>query len=71
MKTIATVIGTLAPATAFTAENAPAGDVGIFVWIFLGFFALIIAGQLIPAAMLITRLVKRISTRTEAKTETK
>ncbi len=71
MKTLATLIGTTAPAMAFAAENVAAGNDGIFVWIFLGFFALIIVGQLIPAVMLITGLVKGITTRTEAKNETK
>ena len=30
----------------------------LFVWIFLGFFAMVIVGQLIPAVMLIIGLVK-------------
>jgi len=58
MKTLATLIGTMAPVTAFAAANAPSGDDGIFVWIFLGFFAMIVVGQLVPAAMLIIGLVK-------------
>ena len=71
MKTLAALIGTIVPATAFAAENVPAGNDGIFVWIFLGFFALIIVGQLIPAVMLIIGLVKGITARTEAKNETR
>ena len=71
MKTLATLIGTIAPVTAFAAENAPAGDDGIFVWIFLGFFALIVVGQLIPAVMLIAGLVKGITAKSEAKSEEK
>jgi hypothetical protein len=69
MKTLATLIGTIAPATAFAAENAAAGNDGIFVWIFLGFFALVVVGQLVPAVMLIIGLVKGITAKTEAKTE--
>jgi hypothetical protein len=69
MKTLATLIGTIAPATAFAAGNAPAGDDGIFVWIFLGFFAMIVVGQLIPAVMLIVGLVKGITAKTKEKNE--
>lgn len=71
MKTLAALIGTMAPATAFAAENAPAGNDGIFVWIFLGFFALIVVGQLIPAVMLVIGLVKGITSKSEAKSEAK
>jgi hypothetical protein len=69
MKTLATLIGILAPATAFAAANAPATDDGIFIWIFLGFFALIVVGQLIPAVMLIIGMVRGITAKTEAKVE--
>ena len=69
MKTLTALIGTMAPATAFAAANAPAGNDGIFVWIFLGFFALIVVGQLIPAVMLIVGMIKGITAKTEAKTE--
>ncbi|MDD2737188.1 MAG: hypothetical protein PHF56_24910 [Desulfuromonadaceae bacterium] len=69
MKTLATLIGTIAPATAFAAANAGAGNDGFFVWIFLGFFALVVVGQLVPAVMLIIGLVKGITAKTEAKTE--
>lgn len=65
MKTLATMIGTMAPATAFAAANVPAGDEGIFVWIFLGFFAMIVVGQLVPAVMLIIGLVKGITAKTK------
>ncbi len=69
MKTLAALIGSMAPAAAFAAENAPAANDGIFIWIFLGFFALIVVGQLIPAVMLIIGLVKGAGARTEAKAE--
>lgn len=67
MKTLATLIATMAPATAFAAANATAENEGIFVWIFLGFFAIIVVGQLIPAVMLIVGMVKGITAKTEAK----
>jgi hypothetical protein len=69
MKTLATLIGIIAPATAFAAANVPAGDDGFFVWIFLGFFALIVVGQLVPAAMLIIGLVKGVTAKKKVKAE--
>lgn len=69
MKTLATLIGTIAPVTAWAAEHAAAGNDGVFVWIFLGFFALIVVGQLVPAVMLIIGLVKGAAAKNEAKNE--
>jgi len=69
MKALATLIGTIAPATVFAASNVPAGDDGIFVWIFLGFFAMIVVGQLVPAFMLIIGMVKGITAKTKEKAE--
>ena len=60
MKALATIMGIIAPATAFAASGASNEGSGIFVWIFLGFFAMIVVGQLVPAIMLITGLVKGI-----------
>ena len=67
MRTLATLIGTIAPATAFAATNTAAGNDGIFVWVFLGFFAMIVVGQLVPAIMLIVGMVKGITAKTEVK----
>lgn len=69
MKISAILIGTMPPAIALAAANADAGNDGIFIWIFLGFFALIVVGQLIPALMLIAGLVKGITAKTGAKNE--
>ena len=71
MKALTTIMGILAPATAFAASGAAEEGSGIFVWIFLGFFALIVIGQLVPAVMLITGLVKGITAKKAIKTETK
>jgi hypothetical protein len=71
MRALATIMGIIAPATAFAASGAGDEGSGIFVWIFLGFFAVIVVGQLIPAVMLITGLVKGIIAKTEVKTESK
>ena len=69
MKTLTALIGITIPAAAFAAANAPAGDDGFFIWIFLGFFALIVVGQLVPAVMLITGLVKAINAKKKVKAE--
>lgn len=69
MRTLATLIGTMVPATAMAAANIPAANDGIFVWIFLGFFALIVVGQLVPAAILITGLIKGLVAGKETKVE--
>jgi len=60
MKALATIMGIIAPATAFAASAASDEGSGVFVWIFLGFFAMVVVGQLVPAVMLITGLVKGI-----------
>jgi hypothetical protein len=69
MKAFATFMVTMAPATLFAAANAPPGDDGFFVWIFLGFFALIVVGQLVPAVMLIIGLLKGFTAKDKVKTE--
>ena len=69
MKILATLTGLTAPIAAFAAANVPSGDDGFFIWIFLGFFALIVVGQLVPAAMLIIGLVKGITAKNKAKAE--
>ena len=71
MRALATIMGIIAPATAFAASGASEEGSGIFVWIFLGFFAMIVVGQLVPAVILMTGLVKGATAKTEAKTEAK
>ena len=52
-KTVNTSIATLATTTTAFAANAGQGDEpGILCWAFLGFCAIIFAGQLVPAVML-------------------
>jgi len=69
MKALEAFIGTVVPATLFAAENPPPGNDGIFVWIFLGFFALIVVGQLVPAVMLIIGLLKGATAKDKVKNE--
>jgi hypothetical protein len=70
MKTLATIIGTIAPATAFAASTPRVDDSGLFVWIFLGFCALIVAAQLMPALLLMFGMAKGLKdvVKGEAKT---
>ena len=57
--TIAT-IASLAPVAAFAAET-PANESSMFGWIFLGFAALIVVAQAVPAALLMCGMVKGVS----------
>ncbi len=68
---ITTIAGTLAPVSAFAAASGITEDSGIFVWIFLGFFAVIVVGQILPAIMLMTGLVKGLTAKTEVKADVK
>ena len=61
MKTLTTIMGIIAPATAFAASGAGEEGSGIFVWIFLGFCALIIAAQIVPAVLLMFGMVKGVA----------
>ena len=70
MRTLATLMGILAPVSAFAASGA-GEEGGVFVWIFLGFFALIVVGQLVPAIVLITGLLRGIVSKADAKSEAK
>jgi hypothetical protein len=61
MRTLTTIIGTiagLAPAAAFAATTGTVEHTGLMGWIFLGFGALLIIGQAVPAVLLMIGLVK-------------
>ena len=60
MRAIATLMGILAPATAMAATGAMEDNSGIFVWVFLGFCALIVVAQIVPAVLLLTGMVKGV-----------
>lgn len=69
MRTLAAIIATLAPATAFAASNLHEDNSGIFVWLFLGFCALIVVVQVMPAVILMMGFAKGLTakmTRAEA-----
>jgi len=54
----AILIGNVTTAWAETTDGRATDNSGLFVWIFLGFCALIVVAQLIPAAMVLFGLVK-------------
>ncbi len=61
------VAGIIPAATAFAATGAREDNSGIFVWIFLGFCALIVIGQLLPAVMMILGFAKGLTKEARAK----
>lgn len=63
MKALAALIATLAPATAFAASTLHEDNSGIFVWLFLGFCALIVVVQVMPAVILMTGFAKVLSSK--------
>ena len=60
MRAIATIMGILAPVTAMAASGVREDSSGIFVWVFLGFCALIVVAQVIPAVLLMFGMVKGV-----------
>lgn len=62
MKALALIMALLAPATAFAAAGAREDSSGIFVWVFLGFCALIVVAQVIPALLLMFGMAKGVTT---------
>jgi hypothetical protein len=49
--------------TAFAANGGQTEDPGILGWAFLGFCAVILAGQLVPAAMMVFGAAKALFTK--------
>lgn len=61
MKVLATIMGIIAPVTVFAASGVREDNSGIFVWVFLGFCALIVVAQVIPAVLLMLGMAKGIT----------
>jgi hypothetical protein len=59
---INTIIATLATTTTAFAANSAANEPGLLAWGFMGFCAVILVGQLVPAAMLVIGAVKGLAT---------
>jgi hypothetical protein len=58
---ITTILATLATTPAYAANGATE-EPGLLVWAFMGFCAVILVGQLVPAAMLLVGAVKGLAT---------
>jgi hypothetical protein len=52
----------LTTTTAFAANGAAAEEPGLLAWAFIGFCAVILVGQLVPAAMLVIGAIKGLAT---------
>ncbi|MDD2367144.1 MAG: hypothetical protein PHN84_13360 [Desulfuromonadaceae bacterium] len=61
MRALTMLTGVIAPVTAFAASGVREDSSGIFVWVFLGFCALIVVAQIIPAVMLMFGMAKGIT----------
>ena len=61
MRALATLMGILAPVTAMAATGAREDSSGIFVWVFLGFCALIVITQVAPSVMLMFGMAKGVA----------
>jgi hypothetical protein len=60
---INTIIATAAmTTTAFAANGAATEEPGLLAWGFMGFCAVILVGQLVPAAMLVIGAFKGLAT---------
>jgi hypothetical protein len=55
---ITTIIGTIAPVTAFAASTPHIDNSGLFSWIFLGFCSLIVLMQVMPAILMMVGMAK-------------
>jgi hypothetical protein len=60
MRALGTLMGIIAPATAFAAAEAMDDNSGILVWTFLGFCALIVVAQVLPAVLLLLGITKSV-----------
>jgi hypothetical protein len=58
MKSLTTLLGIIAPATAFAASESIEDNSGILVWTFLGFCALIVVAQVLPAVLSLLGITK-------------
>ena len=57
----ATLIATLAPAAPALAAGTREDTSGLYVWVFLGFCALIVAAQIVPAALMVIGAAKGVA----------
>ncbi len=69
-RTSALFTGLMTLATSAFAAGSAAQGSGILVWLFLGFCGLIVATQLVPAAMLLIGIVRGVTSSSEAVQQT-
>jgi ABC-type multidrug transport system permease subunit len=69
-RTSALFTGLMTLATSAFAAGSAAQGSGILVWLFLGFCGLIVAMQLVPAAMLLIGIFRGVTTSSEAVPQT-
>lgn len=71
MKTTTTIsaliISLISASSAFAAKGGLEDNSGFFVWMFLGFCALIVVAQVVPAALLMLGFAKGIASEKVAK----
>lgn len=72
MKTLATIIGTVAGlvpvSSAFAASGASEDNSGILAAVFFGLCAIIVVGQLVPSLMVMLGFIKGLRKRAESET---
>ena len=69
---ISSVIATMAmTTTAFAASGTQGDEPGLLAWGFIGFCAVIVVGQLVPAAMLVIGAVKGLASAPKESKEVK
>ncbi len=61
MRVLAALMGILAPVSAFASSARHEDSSGIFVWVFLGFCALIVVAQVVPALLLMFGMAKGVA----------
>lgn len=64
MRTLTTIIATIAgfvPAAAFAATTGTTANTGLMGWVFLGFGAMVIIGQAVPAVLMMIGFAKGLA----------
>jgi len=70
VRTSALFTGLMTLATSAFAAGSAAQGSGILVWLFLGFCGLIVATQLVPAAMMLIGIARGVTSSSEAVQQT-
>lgn len=57
------IVAIVSANNAFAASSLSEDNSGLFVWFFLGFCALIVVAQVMPAVLLMTGIIKGVTSR--------